>query len=160
MARSELALRRATRAYERSFVVAAVRGVGLALVLTIAAIALHRSTDATWLLAGALAATLAPALYALFTQGTAHCAQCVSERPLSCVLICVGTSAVAGILVGRIALRDRAPRMFAASAIVGAALTGLLGCSSLGLGGGLGVVMGVLAGSVTGWVTAQRPARA
>ncbi len=186
MARSELALRRATRAYERSFVVAALRGVGLALVLTVAAIALHRTTDATLLVAGALAATLAtvgwrggalargaftgvlagipvfiaPALYAVFTQGNAHCAQCVSERPLSCVLVCVGTSAVAGILVGRVALRDRAPRMFAASAIASAALTGLLGCSSLGLGGGLGVVMGVLAGSVTGWITAQRHARA
>ncbi len=94
MARSELARRRATRAYERSFVIAALRGVGLAIVLTVAAIALHRTTDATWLVAGALAATLAtggwrggawargaytgvlagipvfiaPALYALFTR--------------------------------------------------------------------------------------------
>lgn len=185
MARSDLALRHARRGYERAFAIAAVRGVGLALVLTLAALALHRTTNVTWLIAGVLAATLAtvgwrggawargalagvlaaipvfiaPALYELVAHGTVHCGQCVSARPLTCVLVCLATSAAAGIFVGYVALRDRTPRMFATGAVVTAVLTGLLGCSSLGLSGGLGVVFGVLAGSVTGWVTASRTVR-
>ena len=186
MARSDLALRHARRAYERGFVIAAVRGLGLALVLTVAAIVLHRTTDATWLVAAALAATLAalrwrggawargavagvlagipvfiaPALYRIFVHGTAHCPDCITAPSLTCVLVCLGTSAVAGIVVGYTALRDRAPRTLAASAVGTAVLTGLLGCSSLGLAGGFGVVLGLIAGSVTGWVTANRTVRA
>lgn len=186
MARSEVVLRQARRAYERAFIVAALRGIGLAVVLTLAAIALHRTTEVTLLVAAGLAATLAtvrwrggawargavagvlagipvfisPVLYRVFAQGNVHCTQCITSPSLNCVLICLGASAAVGAAVGYAALRDRAPRAYATSAIVTALLTGLLGCGSLGLAGAFGVALGLLAGSATGWVAANRAVRA
>jgi hypothetical protein len=165
-------------------VVAALRGVGLAVLLTAAAISLHRTTDATWLVASGLAATLAtlawrggalrrgafagvlagipvfiaPALYFLFTQG--HCPDCHVTPSLTCMVVCMGTSSVAGVLVGNAATRDASPRGFAAGAVATALLTGLLGCGTTGIAGAVGVVLGLVAGGVTGWVTADRAARA
>jgi hypothetical protein len=52
-----------------------------------------------------------------------------------------GSSALVGGLVGFRAVADVAPRRFAVAAIASAALTGLLGCGTTGLGGALGVVV-------------------
>jgi hypothetical protein len=52
------------------------------------------------------------------------------------------------------------PRRFAIAAITSAALTGLLGCGTTGLGGAAGVVIGLVAGGVAGWIAATRAAHA
>lgn len=79
---------------------------------------------------------------------------------LPCLIACFGTSALVGVLVGSRAATDTWPRRFAIAAVATAALTGLLGCATMGLGGALGVVAGLVAGSVTGWVVAGRAAHA
>jgi hypothetical protein len=158
----------------------AARGVALAIAFTVAAIALHRATDATWLVAAGLAATLAtfgwrggawrrgalagtfaglpvfiaPALYFMFTNG--HCADCAMKPSLTCTLICLGTSSLAGVAVGYVATRDPSPHRFAGGAIATALFTGLLGCGTVGVSGALGVVIGLIAGGVTGWMVAGR----
>lgn len=185
MARSELALRRARLAYERTYVVSGLRALAVAAVLVISAIALHRTTDATWLVASTLAATLAtmawrgggwkrgglagvlagipvfvaPAVYFMATTG-GHCPDCNVAPSLPCMMICFGTSAAAGLLVGRVASHDSQPRRFALGALSTALLTGLLGCGTVGFGGALGVAIGLAAGGVTGWVAGNRTARA
>jgi hypothetical protein len=185
MARSELALRQVRRAYERAHVISAARGVALALAFTAAAIALHRTTDATWLVAAALTATLAtfgwrggawrrgslagllagvpvfvaPALFYLVAHGT-HCPSCAMGPSLACMIVCVGTSSAAGIAVGYAATRDASPHRFAGGALASALLAGLLGCGTFGAAGGIGVVMGLVAGGVTGWLVAGRTAPA
>lgn len=181
MARSELALRRVRRAYERAHVWSAVRGVALAVVFTAFAIALHRTTQMTWLVAAGLAATLAtlgwrggawrrgalagmvaglpvfvaPALYFMATHG-AHCAGCAAGPTLTCTLVCLGTSSLVGVAVGYIATRDPSPHRFAAGAIASALLAGLLGCGTVGAAGAIGIAVGLFAGGVTGWVVANR----
>lgn len=185
MARSEAVLSSVRRAYERTHVLAAVRGVVLALLFTGFAIALHRTTQATWVVAAGLAATLAtlgwrggawrrgglagmiagvpvfvaPALYFMFAHGR-HCPECAMTPSLSCMLVCLGTSAVVGIGVGYTATRDASPQRFAGGALSTAMLTGLLGCGTVGFGGALGVAIGLVAGGVTGWVVAGRAATA
>ena len=184
MARSDAALARARFAYERSHVMSAVRGIALAIGLVIAAIALHRTTQTTWLVAALLAATLAtfgwrggawrrgglagvlaglpvfiaPTIYFMLTRG--HCPECAMAPSLTCILVCFGTSIVVGTLVGHAATRDASPLRFAGGALGGALLTGLLGCGTTGLGGAVGIVIGLLAGGVTGWVVASRAAHA
>ena len=59
MARSELALRRARRAYELAHVAAALRALVVAGVLIAIAIALHRTSNVLLLVGTALAASLA-----------------------------------------------------------------------------------------------------
>jgi hypothetical protein len=165
--------------------ISAARGIVLALAFTVAAIALHRTTDATWLVAAGLAATLAtlgwrggawrrgslagllagvpvfvaPAIYYLVAHGT-HCPSCAMGPSLACMLVCVGTSSVAGIAVGYAATRDVSPPRFAGGALASALLAGLLGCGTFGVAGALGVVMGLVAGGVTGWLVAGRTAAA
>jgi hypothetical protein len=182
MTRPELALLRARRAYELAHVWSAARGLALALVVTAAAIALHRTTSTTWLVAAALAATLAtlgwrggawrrgalagmvaglpvfvaPAIYSLAVIGT-HCPDCAMAPSLTCILICLGTSTLVGGAVGYAATRDPSRTRFAGGAIASALLTGLLGCGTIGMGGAAGVVVGFIAGGVTGWVVASRP---
>lgn len=184
MARPDLALARARRAYERSYIVSALRALGLAAALVVAAVALHRTTDMTWLVASLLGATLttlawrggawsrgafagvlagipvfiAPALYFLTTAG--HCPDCNMSPSLPCLLICVGTSAAAGVLVGRAAPHDSSPRRYGLGAVATAMLTGLLGCGTVGFAGAVGVAVGVVAGGVTGWVASTRTLRA
>ena len=185
MARSEIAFASARSAYERSHVVSAIRGLVLAGALVVAAIALHRTTQATWFVAAVLAATLAtfgwrggawrrgnlagvvaglpvfitPAVYFLVKHGHS-CPQCAMTPSLTCMLMCFGTSAAVGALVGQIATRDESPRRFAMGALAGALFTGLLGCGTTGYGGAAGIVVGLVAGSVTGWVVARRTAHA
>jgi hypothetical protein len=179
------AFRHARRAYERAHVVSALRGVALAVAFTLAAIALHRTTHATWLVAAGLAATLAtlgwrggawrrgslagllagvpvfvaPALYYLLAHGH-HCPQCAMSPTLPCLLVCLGTSSTVGTAVGYLATRDVSPHRFGGGALATALLAGLLGCGSVGFGGALGVVIGLVAGGVTGWVVAGRTATA
>ncbi len=181
MAHTNDALRRVRHAYERAHVISAARGVVLAILLTLAAIALHRTTHATWLVAAGLAATLAtlgwrggawrrgalagigaglpvfiaPALYWMFAHGS-HCPDCAMTPSLPCMLVCLGTSSAVGIMVGYVATRDASPHRFAGGALVSALLTGLLGCGTVGFGGALGVGIGLVAGGVTGWVVASR----
>ncbi len=176
MARSE-GLVRARRAYERSHVLAGLRGLAIAGGLAALAVGLHRTTHVTWLVAAALAATiatlgwrggayrrgalggviaglpplLAPAVVFALGHG-GHCPDCQMQPTLTCLLACFGTSSLVGILVGRYAVLDTSPRRFAAGAIATAMLTGLLGCATTGFGGALGIVVGLVAGSVTGWV--------
>lgn len=184
MARSDVALARVRSAYERTHVLAGARGVAVAVGLLLLAFALHRTTQATWLVAGVLASTLAvagwrggtwrrgalagvaaglpvfiaPAIYLFFTHGS--CTNCQVAPSLTCMLVCFGTSSAVGALVGHVATRDRSPRRFALAAVASALLTGLLGCGAMGIGGALGVVVGLVAGSLTGWAIASRAAHA
>ncbi len=185
MARSDLALARARGAFERAHVVAAVRGLAIATVITALAVALHRTSPVTWGFAAVLAATLAtlgwrggawrrgalagvlaglPPLLAptlVFALGHGgHCPDCQLQPTLPCLLTCFGTSSLVGLFVGHSAIRDGAPRRYAAAAILSAAATGLLGCTTTGLGGALGIVVGLVAGGVAGWVVAGRAAHA
>ena len=188
MARSDahtLALRSVRRAYERAHVMSAARGEREQHREQHAAIALHRTTQATWLVAAGLAATLAtfgwrggawrrgglagmlagipvfvaPALYFMLAHGK-HCPECAMAPSLPCMLVCLSTSAVVGIAVGYAATRDASPHRFAGGALASALLTGLLGCGTVGFGGALGVAIGLVAGGVTGWVVASRAATA
>jgi len=179
MARSDIALRRARGAYERAHVLSALKALALAAAIVAVAMAVHHISRASWLFAGALAATLpalawrggpwrrgafagvlaglpplfAPVLvYALANGG--HCPDCAMGPTLPCLLACFGSSALVGVLVGYRAATDYSPHRFALAAIVTAALTGLLGCATTGFGGALGVVVGLIGGSVTGWVVA------
>jgi hypothetical protein len=186
MARSDratVALGRARFAYERAHTVTALRGIALAAALAVLAFGLHRTSPAAWLVAGTLAASLAalgwrggawrrgalagviaglppliaPSLVFALSHG-GHCAMCEQGATLPCLIACFGTSSLVGILVGYRAVTDPSPRRFAVAAIASAALTGLLGCGTTGLGGALGVVIGLVAGGVTGWVVAGRTA--
>lgn len=183
--RAALALARAESAYARTHGLAALRGVAIAAALVALATCLHRTSDATWLTAGALAITLgalgwrggpwrrgglagvlagvppliAPSLVFAVRHG-GHCASCAESADLPCLLACVGTSSLVGLLVGHRAVADRSPRAFATAALVTAALTGVLGCTTTGYGGALGVAVGLVAGGVTGWVVAGRTAHA
>jgi hypothetical protein len=184
MARYDVALGQARGAYERAHVLSAARGIVLAIALTVLAIALHRTTRATWFVAATLAATLgalawrggawkrgalagvvagvpvfiAPVIYYAFTRG--HCRDCQMTPSLVCMTTCIATSVAAGLLVGRIATRDDSPRRFGLGAIASALATGLLGCGTVGFAGALGVAAGLVAGGVTGWVVAGRTAQA
>lgn len=185
MTRSELALRQARRAYAWAHLRAALRGLGLATTLTALAVGLHQTSSETWLIAAALAATLAalgwhggawrrggvagviaglppmiaPSLLFALTRG-GHCMSCHESPGLACAITCLGTSALVGVLVGHRAAGDRSPRAFAVAAIVTAGLTGGLACGSTGIGGAIGVAIGLVAGGVTGWVFAGRAVQA
>ncbi len=184
MARSD-ALVLARRAYERAHVVAALRGVAIASALVLLAFGVHRTSELTWIVAGALAATLgalgwrggawrrgslagvlaglpplvAPTLVFALSHG-GHCPDCDLGPTLPCLLTCFGTSSLVGIAVGYAAVQDRSRHRYALAAIASAALTGLLGCGTIGLSGAAGVVIGLVAGGVTGWVVAGRAAHA
>ena len=183
--RAGRALGRVRLAYERAHVVAAVRGAAIAAGLVALAFGLHRMSAAAWLVAGALAASLAalgwrggawrrgalagvlaglppllaPSVVFALTHAD-HCAMCEHSATLGCMITCFATSSLVGIAVGHRAVSDRSPRRFAIAAIASAALTGLLGCGTIGLGGAVGVVIGLVAGGVTGWVVAARAAHA
>jgi len=185
MERSDLVLRRARRAYEGAHVLAALRGLAIAAGLMVLAFGLHRITDASWLIAGLLVASLgalgwrggalrrgafagvlaglppliAPSIVFAMSHG-GHCATCETGATWPCLLTCFGTSSLLGMLVGHRAITDASPRRFAIAAIATAAMTGLLGCGTTGLGGAIGVVLGLVAGGVTGWVVAGRTAHA
>ena len=178
MARSRL--RRARLAYELAHARAGLRGVAIAIGLSVLAWGLHRTTDATWLVASALGVSLAiagwrggsvrrgalagvlaglppmlvPGVVALMSNG-GHCTACAMAPSFGCMMTCFATSALVGVAVGHHASRDAAPRRFAAAAALAATLTGALGCGTTGLGGTLGIAVGLLAGGVTGWVTAS-----
>jgi len=181
MTPSSSGLRAVRAAYGRAHLVAGARGVAIAGALSVLAVGLHRTTDATWLVAGILAITLgvlgwrggpsrrgslagvlagvppllAPGLVTLLSHG-GHCPSCATAPSLACVLLCFGTSALVGAAVGHHATRDASPRRFALAAIATAALTGALGCGTTGVGGAIGVGIGLVAGGLTGWVTAER----
>src|SRR5262249_9741795 len=139
----------------------------------------------TWLVASLLAATLATfgwrggswrrgafggvlaglppfvaptVMFALSHGG--HCPDCMIAPTLSGNLVCFGPGATVGALVGYRATLDAAPRRYGGAAIVAAALTGLLGCATVGFAGATGVVIGLVAGGLTGWVVAGRAAHA
>lgn len=185
MARSDHALRRARFAYERAHVLSALRGLAIAGALIALAVALHPITPTTWLIAALVGATLtvlawrggawrrggfagvlaglppllAPTIVFALSHG-GHCPSCEMGPTLPCILACFGTSSLVGVFVGHAAIRDRFRHRFAVSALSSAALVGLLGCSTTGLGGATGIVVGLIAGSVTGWVVAGRAAHA
>ena len=179
-------LSRVHRAYEGAHVATAARGVALALAVTVAAVALHRTSNTSWIVAIALAATLAglawrggawrrggfagvlaglpplivPTLVIALTSPTLHCDGCATTPMWWCVLSCFAASSIVGALVGHRATLDRSPVRFAAAALSTASLTGLLGCGTIGLGGAAGVVIGLVAGGLTGWVVSGHAARA
>lgn len=173
MERSDLALSAARRAYERSHVRSAGRGVLLAGLFAILAIGLHRTTHFTWFVAallaialaafgfrggssrrGALAGVLAglpvfiaPTIVFAITHGGIHCPDCELGPTLACMATCLVTSALAGSAIGYASRRE--PMPFIAGATTTALLVGLLGCATTGIGGAVGIVVGVLAGSAT-----------
>jgi len=180
--RAERARRRVRGAYARAHVLAGVRGLGIAAALVVLAIGVHRITEVSWLIAALLAASLVtlswrggalrrgalagvlaglppllvPSVVLAMSQD--HCSSCDTGATWQCLAACFGTSALLGMAVGHRATSDASPRYFAGAAIATAALTGLLGCGTTGLGGALGVVIGLVAGGVTGWVVAGRTA--
>ncbi|HEU0035407.1 MAG TPA: hypothetical protein VFQ53_32580 [Kofleriaceae bacterium] len=184
MTHPELALRRARRAYERAHVVSGLRGLATAVVLVVVAVALHPTSSAMWLVAATLAATLAvlgwrggawrrgavagvvaglPPLLApavVFALTRTHCTGCETAASWPCLIACFGSSSLVGIFVGTRAIVDASPVRFAVGALATAALTGLLGCATTGLGGATGIVVGVIAGGLTGWWVAGRAAHA
>lgn len=185
MARSDATLRRVHRAYETAHLGAALRALAIAAGLVALAIGIHGTTRVMWLVAITLAATLGvlawrggawrrgslagvlaglPPLIVpsivLAMSSRGHCSGCTPAAQLACVLACFGSGSLVGILVGYRAISDHSPRRFALGAIASGALTGLLGCGSVGLGGAIGVVIGLVAGGVTGWVVAGRTAHA
>ncbi len=182
MERSSDVLRRARRAYERDHVLGGLRGIAIAAALCVVAFGLHASTPLAWAMAGLLAATLGalgwrggslrrgafagvlagvpPMIVSSVVMTLArggHCPECGTVATWECTLACLGTSAIVGALVGYQAISDRSPARFAGAAIATAALTGLLGCATMGLAGALGVVIGLVAGGITGWAFAHGP---
>ncbi len=189
MARSDrgsAALRRVHRAYEATHMLAGLRGLAIAGALCLVAVGLYRMTHHTWLVVGTLGATLTvlawrggawrrgayagvlaglpplivPAIVFAMSAKGGHCASCETTATLPCLLACFGTSSLVGILVGYRAIQDAVPRHFAPAAIATAALAGLLGCGTTGLGGAIGVIVGLVAGGLSGWAFAGRIARA
>ena len=180
------ALRRVRVAYELSHVAAAARALVIAGALAIVAFALYRVTSVTYLVATTLAMTLAvlawrggswrrgalagviaglpplivPSIAWTLTSNAGHCASCETTATLPCILACFGSGSLVGILVGYRAISDSSPRRYAIGAISTAALTGLLGCGTTGLGGAVGVSVGLVVGGVAGWIVAGRAAQA
>jgi hypothetical protein len=178
------ALRRVRRAYAGAHAVAALRGIGVAGICIVLAVGLHQMSSASWLVGVALAGSLGvlawrggawrrgafagviaglPPLLApsiVFAIQGQHCSSCASTPMWPCVVACFGTGSLVGILVGYRAITDRSPRRYAIGALATAALTGLLGCGTTGLGGTLGVVIGLAAGGITGWLVAGKTAHA
>src|SRR5438067_970015 len=125
MAPSDRALRRVRRAYETAHVVAAVRALAVAAIVTVVAAGLHGVTRTSWLFAitlsgtlgalawrggswrrGAFAGVLAglpplivPSLVIALTA-TTHCESCNGTPTWFCVLACFGSSSVVGTIVG------------------------------------------------------------
>lgn len=188
IARTEHARRGVRRAYELAHVAAGLRGVALAATLALIAIGLYRVEPVTWLVAGTLAVSLGvlawrggawrrgafagviaglppliiPSIvFALSSSGGGgHCASCETVSTLPCIAACFGSGSLVGIAVGMRAIAESSPRRFAAGAITTAALAGMLGCGTFGLGGALGVSIGLVGGGVAGWLLAARTARA
>ena len=186
MARSDLVLRRVKRAYEVSHLASAARAVAVSAVLVIVALGLYRVTRATYLVATALAITMAvfawrggswrrgafagvlaglpplviPSIAWTLSSSAGHCSNCETSATLPCLIACFGTGSLVGILVGYRAISDSSPRRYALAAITTAALGGLLGYGTTGLGGATGVVIGLVAGGVAGWIVAVRTAHA
>jgi hypothetical protein len=177
------ALRRARLAYERAHIVAAGKGLAIAIGVSLLAVGLHPMHHLTWAIAGLLAASLAilawrggswrrgafagvlaglpplivPSIVYTLSHGQ-HCAQCTDGATLPCIVACFGTSSLVGILVGYRAMLDASPARFAAAAAISATFTGLIGCGTTGFGGALGIVVGLVAGGLTGWIVAGRTA--
>ena len=177
------ALVRARRAYERAHLLAAARGVAIAVAVYAGASILHEVDAAANVAAGALAITLgvlgwrggawrrgslagvlagvpplvAPSVvFAIAHHGhVGPCPACDGVPSLSCLATCVATSVLVGTLVGYRASQDHAPRRFAVAALAAAALTGTLACATTGLAGALGIAVGLVAGGATGWVVAD-----
>jgi hypothetical protein len=181
MARSDQVLRRVRFAYERTRILDGLRGLAIATALIVLAVGLHRITSTSWLVGAVLAASLGalgwrggalrrgafsgvlaglptlivPSIVVAMSQH-GHCASCGTAAAWPCMLSCLVTSSVVGMIVGHRAINDASPRRFAMSSIATAALTGLLGCATVGLGGAMGVVVGLVAGGITGWVARGR----
>ena len=179
-------LRRVRRAYEVPHLLAAVRALVIGAVLVVVAVGLYRVTRGTYLVAAMLAATMAvltwrggawrrgafagvlaglppliiPSIVWTLTSHAGHCANCETTAAWPCMIACFGSGSLVGILVGYRAIADAYPRRYALAAIATAALSGLLGCGTTGLGGATGVVVGLVAGGVAGWMVAGRTAQA
>jgi hypothetical protein len=177
---------RVKRAYERPHVYAAARALVIAAILIVIAIGLYRVTRATYLVAIVLAATMAvfawrggawrrgafagvlaglppliiPSIAWTLYSSAGHCSSCETSATLPCLIACFATGSLVGILVGYRAISDASPRRYALAAMTTAALGGLLGCGTTGLGGATGVVLGLVAGGVAGWIVAGRTATA
>jgi hypothetical protein len=183
---ARLVLRRVKRAYEVSHLGAAARAVIVAGFLVLVAIGLYRVTRATYVIAVALAVTMAvlawrggawrrgafagvlaglpplviPSIAWTLSSNAGHCNNCEVNATLPCLVACFATGSLVGILVGYRATSDNSPRRFGLAAIATAALGGLLGCGTTGLGGAIGVVVGLVIGGVAGWIVAGRTAHA
>jgi hypothetical protein len=186
MARSSEVLRRVKRAYEVPHLLAAARALVIAMILVVVAFGLYRVTRATYVVAlvlavsmtvlawrggawrrGAFAGVLAglpplivPSIAWTLSSSAGHCSTCEVSATLPCLIACFSTGSLVGILVGYRAISDAAPRSYALAAFATAALGGLLGCGTTGLGGATGVVVGLVAGGVAGWIVAGRTAHA
>jgi hypothetical protein len=185
MARSS-ALRRVRRAYELRHAMSAVRGLVVAAIVFVIAVGIYRVTNGTLFIGATLGATMAvlawrggawrrgafagvlaglppliiPSIVWTLTSSAGHCASCETSATWPCLIACFGTGSLVGILVGYRAITDASPRRYGLAAIATAALSGLLGCGTTGLGGATGVVVGLVAGGVAGWLVAGRTAQA
>ena len=139
-------LTRVKRAYERPHLHAAIRALVVAALLIVIALGLYRVTRATYLVATVLAATMAVFAWrgGAWRRGA---------------LAGVGAGVAPQVQPCHTGARA-SPRRYALAAIATAALGGLLGCGTTGLGGATGVVLGLVAGGVAGWIVAGRTAHA
>ncbi|MBA3502211.1 MAG: hypothetical protein M4D80_35640 [Myxococcota bacterium] len=179
-------LSRVKRAYERPHLYAALRALAIAALMIVIAIGLYRVTRATYLVATVLATTMAffawrggawrrgafagvlaglppliiPSIAWTLYSRAGHCSTCETSATLPCLIACFATGSLVGILVGYRSISDSSPRRYALAAMTTAALGGLLGCGTTGLGGATGVVVGLVAGGVAGWIVAGRTAHA
>jgi hypothetical protein len=164
----------------------AVRGLVVAAIVFVIAIGIYRVTNGTLFIGATLGATMAvlawrggawrrgafagvlaglppliiPSIVWTLTSSAGHCASCETSATWPCLIACFGTGSLVGILVGYRAITDASPRRYGLAAIATAALSGLLGCGTTGLGGATGVVVGLVAGGVAGWLVAGRTAQA
>src|SRR6188508_2352766 len=117
MARSDLVLRRVKRAYEVSHLASAARGLVVSALLVIIAFGLYRVTQPTYLVATALAVTMAvfawrggawrrgafagvlaglppliiPSIAWTLSSSAGHCSNCETSATLPCLIACFGT---------------------------------------------------------------------
>lgn len=181
MAFPDAAFARARDSYEMSHLSSAARGVAIAALLVWLAVILHPVTNLTFAMAVPLAVALSgfgwrggawrrgalagvgaglppmivPIAVGMLSSG-GHCIQCSAMPTWICALACFGTSSFVGALVGGTAALDCSPRRYASAALVTAALTGMVGCVTMGFGGAVGVVAGLAAGGATGWYISGR----
>ena len=137
---------------------ARVIAVALALAVALIATAWRGGGWRRGALPGVLGGLPAFVVPSLAMPAGAACERCVhgSAPWMTCFAACLITSLAAGLALAHLARRDPAPRTFAASAALCAALTAAMTCSLAGGAGLVGVALGLAVSSAPVLVWAPR----